>query len=182
MICGSLTRTRSRRWPASGWRSCPTRTRRPTRPPGTATPSPSCRPTVLEEPRSLPPRPRHALARPSTVALIPAYNEADKIRGSVLALQDQSTPPTEIIVVANNCTDDTAVIARDAGAVIVELRDNPDKKAGALNHAGALLPPPPARGPDSRGRRGQRAGPRVHRDGRSLPRAWLRRGGWHVPG
>ena len=44
-ICDSLTETRSRRWPASGWPSCRTRTRPRTRPPGTAMTSRCCRPS-----------------------------------------------------------------------------------------------------------------------------------------
>ncbi|HEX6446965.1 MAG TPA: glycosyltransferase family 2 protein [Streptosporangiales bacterium] len=80
-------------------------------------------------------------AGPATVALLPAYDEADGIAAAVRGLYAQSAPPDEVVVVANNCTDDTAERARAAGAFVLELPDNPDKKAGALNWAlAAVLP------------------------------------------
>ena len=50
------------------------------------------------------------------VALIPAYNGAAGIAGTVRCLRAQTRPPDRIVVVANNCTDDTAAEARRAGA------------------------------------------------------------------
>ncbi|MBO0891272.1 MAG: glycosyltransferase family 2 protein [Acidothermales bacterium] len=78
---------------------------------------------------------------PVTIALLPAYNEAAGIAAAVRGLHTQSVPPDEVVVVANNCTDDTAQRARAAGAHVLELPNNPDKKAGALNWAlAAVLP------------------------------------------
>lgn len=75
------------------------------------------------------------------VAVVPACNEADGIGATVRGLYAQTEPPDEILVVANNCRDDTAVRARDAGASVLEMTDNPHQKAGALNWAlAAILP------------------------------------------
>lgn len=39
-------------------------------------------------------------------AMMPAHNEAATIQDAVRGLMNQTTPPDEIIVVADNCTDD----------------------------------------------------------------------------
>ncbi len=44
--------------------------------------------------------------------VIPVYNEEDHIGQCLEAIAAQSTPPLEVIVVDNNCTDRTVVIAR----------------------------------------------------------------------
>ena len=69
------------------------------------------------------------------VALIPAYNGAAGIAGTVRCLQAQTRPPDRIVVVANNCTDDTAAEARRAGAGVWETHRETRVKADALNHA-----------------------------------------------
>lgn len=75
------------------------------------------------------------------VAVIPAWNEADCIAETIAGLRAQTRPPDMIVVVANNCTDDTARVAKEAGVDVIDLPDCPGKKAGALNHAlGELLP------------------------------------------
>jgi glycosyltransferase involved in cell wall biosynthesis len=51
--------------------------------------------------------------------VIPAYNEAARIGACLDALNAQTVKPDEIIVVDNNCTDQTAEIARAKGARIV---------------------------------------------------------------
>jgi cellulose synthase/poly-beta-1,6-N-acetylglucosamine synthase-like glycosyltransferase len=75
------------------------------------------------------------------VALIPARNEAHQIEDAIRSLHEQTLPPDVILVLADNCTDGTAVIAREAGAHIYETVDNTHKKAGALNQALDLLLP-----------------------------------------
>lgn len=69
------------------------------------------------------------------VALLPAYNEQRNIAQAIRNLQQQTAPPDRIIVVANNCTDETAKVALDVGngVEVLEMFDNRDKKAGALN-------------------------------------------------
>jgi poly-beta-1,6-N-acetyl-D-glucosamine synthase len=74
---------------------------------------------------------------PRVIAVVPAYNEAASIAGTVRALQLQWAPKLDdIIVVPNNCTDNTAELARSAGAQVLEFPGvNAHKKAGALNWA-----------------------------------------------
>ncbi len=67
--------------------------------------------------------------------LIPAHNEADRISATLSSLRAQEEPPERIIVVADNCTDATEALAREAGVEVFPTRDNADKKAGALNQA-----------------------------------------------
>ncbi|ANW16936.1 glycosyltransferase [Streptomyces clavuligerus] len=77
---------------------------------------------------------RHGTA-PRIVALIPAHNEAERIAASLAALRRQQCPPHRVVVVADNCTDDTPGIARANGAAVFASRANRHKKAGALNQA-----------------------------------------------
>ena len=75
------------------------------------------------------------------VALIPAHNEQDGIVKTIRSLESQTTKPDLIVVMADNCVDDTVKLARNAGAFVVETRDNKAKKAGALNQGIALTIP-----------------------------------------
>lgn len=81
------------------------------------------------------PLPSSPAVAPRILALIPAHNEADRIGAALAALQAQTRPPERIVVVADNCTDATADVARQAGAEVVESLKNRHKKAGALNQA-----------------------------------------------
>ncbi|WP_199515148.1 glycosyltransferase family 2 protein [Nucisporomicrobium flavum] len=106
--------------------------------------------------------PRHAVPRPRTashatgegtrrfrpqrrlqvVAIVPAYNEADAIADTIASLRRQTQPPDQIVVVPNNCTDDTADVAAAHGAYVIPYPGhNPDKKAGAINYALDRLEP-----------------------------------------
>ncbi len=83
---------------------------------------------------------RPVARRPGTrrvIAIVPAYNEAATIAATVAALRRQWAPSLDdIVVVPNNCTDDTARVAAAAGATVLEFPGrNPHKKAGALNWA-----------------------------------------------
>lgn len=53
---------------------------------------------------------------------------------TIQSLQSQTLQPDRIIVLVNNCKDDTESLAREAGAEVVIVPPNPDKKAGALNY------------------------------------------------
>jgi len=59
--------------------------------------------------------------------VVPAHNEAPVIERTVASLRRLDWPPDRfrVVVVADNCTDDTAAIARAAGALVLERR-NPD--------------------------------------------------------
>jgi poly-beta-1,6-N-acetyl-D-glucosamine synthase len=70
--------------------------------------------------------------------LIPAHDEAAGIADTLVALGRQTRRPDRVVVIADNCSDDTAAIARACGAEVVETVGNTDKKAGALNQALAL--------------------------------------------
>ncbi|WP_427133910.1 glycosyltransferase family 2 protein [Pseudarthrobacter sp. S9] len=75
-------------------------------------------------------------AGPVTVTvLIPAYNEQASLPSTLASLLAQSHRPERIIVVADNCTDSTADLARRAGVEAIESVGNTQKKAGALNQA-----------------------------------------------
>ena len=78
---------------------------------------------------------------PMVVALIPAHNEQAGIVGTVRSLLGQTLPPDLVIVMADNCTDDTVALAAAAGAWVLETRDNLAKKAGALNQGLAAVIP-----------------------------------------
>ena len=75
------------------------------------------------------------------VALIPAHNEQTAISAAIESLADQTQPPDRIIVVADNCTDDTAAVAAGYGVEVFTTSHNTDRKAGALNQALAWLLP-----------------------------------------
>jgi poly-beta-1,6-N-acetyl-D-glucosamine synthase len=75
------------------------------------------------------------------IAVIPARNEEAVIEGAVTALQDQTLRPSRVVVVADNCTDETPRAAFDAGAQVLLTEGNLHKKAGALNQVFADLLP-----------------------------------------
>lgn len=51
--------------------------------------------------------------------VIPVYNEEKYIRPCLESLKKQEVPPDEIIIVDNNCTDNTVAIAKEFNAYIV---------------------------------------------------------------
>lgn len=69
----------------------------------------------------------------TVVALVPAHNEEEAIARTIKSLQMQTHPLDVIIVLADNCTDNTVQIAVSMGAKVLETIGNTDKKAGALN-------------------------------------------------
>ncbi|MDJ0348008.1 glycosyltransferase family 2 protein [Cryobacterium sp. PH29-G1] len=77
----------------------------------------------------------------SFTVLIPAYNEEATLSATVTALLSQSHRPERVIVVADNCTDNTAAIARSHGLEVFETQGNTQKKAGALNQVLAVILP-----------------------------------------
>ncbi len=70
------------------------------------------------------------------MAIIPAHNEEDVIENLVLSLKAQSYPKElyDIYVIADNCEDSTAEIAKKAGAIVMKRFDPDHKTKGyALN-------------------------------------------------
>jgi cellulose synthase/poly-beta-1,6-N-acetylglucosamine synthase-like glycosyltransferase len=61
-----------------------------------------------------------AAKRPRIAVLTPAHDEAEGIAEMLQALMPQLQPGDRVLVVADNCTDETSSIARAAGAVVVE--------------------------------------------------------------
>lgn len=87
-------------------------------------------------PRTVMERTRGVFAGDVTVTvLIPAHNEQASLPHTLNSLRRQSLPPTRVLVVADNCTDDTVAVARAHGADVFESVDNVHKKGGALNQA-----------------------------------------------
>ncbi|GGB37155.1 glycosyl transferase [Sphingomonas metalli] len=76
----------------------------------------------------------------AVVVLVPAHDEARGI-GAVLARMRAGMPAgMRLLVIADNCTDDTAAIARTAGAEVVERFDTARRGKGfALDHGRATL-------------------------------------------
>jgi len=61
--------------------------------------------------------------RPPVAVLIPAHNERGGIATTVRAVQNDLRAGDRLLVVADNCTDDTAAEARQAGAEVIERND-----------------------------------------------------------
>jgi 1,2-diacylglycerol 3-beta-glucosyltransferase len=61
--------------------------------------------------------------------LVPAHNEADLVQRCVTSLRNQDYPRDrfQIVVVADNCTDETPALARAAGAEVL-VRDAPEAR------------------------------------------------------
>jgi hypothetical protein len=70
---------------------------------------------------------------PRTATLIPAHNESSNVIPTIQCVRQQMALNDRIVVIADNCTDDTAQLARDAGAEVVERQnDNLRGKGYAL--------------------------------------------------
>lgn len=75
---------------------------------------------------ALPPRrlaPAPVGPRPRVDILVPAHDEAACIEATVAELALQLAPGDRIVVIADNCRDQTAALALRAGACVVERRD-----------------------------------------------------------
>ena len=81
--------------------------------------------------------PRRKARIPSTprttfALIVPAHNESSVIRRTLSSIQEQDYPRRlfRLFVVADNCTDDTAAIARGAGAECLERSDREKRGKG----------------------------------------------------
>lgn len=77
----------------------------------------------------------HGDPRPRLTAIVPAFNEAASVAETVRSLLGQTVPPGEVIVIDDCSTDDTAAVARAAGATVVRPPSNTGSKAGAQGFA-----------------------------------------------
>ncbi len=76
------------------------------------------------------------LQRPKTTVLIPAHNEAEQITEVLEVLKQQITEQDRIIVIADNCHDNTAELARATGVTVLERTNLNDRGKGyALDYA-----------------------------------------------
>jgi cellulose synthase/poly-beta-1,6-N-acetylglucosamine synthase-like glycosyltransferase len=84
--------------------------------------------------------------RPAVAVLVPAHDEEIGISATLAAIRAALLPTDRLVVVADNCTDGTAGLARMAGADVVE-RDDPVRRGkGYALDAGVrhLASSPPA--------------------------------------
>lgn len=66
------------------------------------------------------PQPQLPSRRPAACLLIPAHNEAEVIVHTLRTILPQLSKLDRLLVVADNCSDETAVIAREMGAEVIE--------------------------------------------------------------
>jgi hypothetical protein len=62
-------------------------------------------------------------SRQRIVVLIPAHNEAAEIAATIQSILPQMTGGDRLIAIADNCSDRTAEVARQAGAMVLERTD-----------------------------------------------------------
>lgn len=75
-----------------------------------------------------------------TAVIIPAHNEAANIQRTIGSIKPQMGPAGRLLVVADNCTDNTASLAVAAGAEVTERRDlQRIGKGYALDHGVRVL-------------------------------------------
>ena len=78
--------------------------------------------------------------RPRIAVLVPAHNESKGLLPTLADVKSQLHPRDRLLVVADNCSDDTAAVARAAGAEVVERNDPSRRGKGfALDHGIAHL-------------------------------------------
>jgi len=92
-------------------------------------------------------RPRRTTGepRPRTVCLIPAHDEERVVPTALASVLPQMQPGDRVVVVAHNCSDGTAEVARQHGAEVLVVRDRGDRGKPAAVEAGlrALQSEPP---------------------------------------
>lgn len=79
---------------------------------------------------------RSDLPRPRVALLVPAHNETLHIGQTTRHLVAQLQPGDRLLVIADNCTDDTATVARAAGADVLERTDPINRGKGFALAAG----------------------------------------------
>jgi len=79
------------------------------------------------------PVPRHEASK-RFACLIPAHNETNVVRDSVVSLKTQNYPASlfDVYVVADHCEDNTAIMARQNGAEVYVRDSGPRGKGGVI--------------------------------------------------
>ncbi len=62
----------------------------------------------------------HTEWRPSVAVLVPAHNEAQGIAATIASIRQQLRDGDRLLIVADNCSDDTVAVALAAGAAVLE--------------------------------------------------------------
>ena len=75
-------------------------------------------------------QPTLAGARPRVAVLVPAHNESTLIVATLEGLRAQLQAGDRMLVVADNCSDDTAALARAAGAEVIERSNSQQRGKG----------------------------------------------------
>jgi cellulose synthase/poly-beta-1,6-N-acetylglucosamine synthase-like glycosyltransferase len=80
----------------------------------------------------LPARTRSAanIVRPRIAILVPAHNESSVISATLESIRPQLHAGDRLLVVADNCSDDTAALARAAGAEVLERNNQQQRGKG----------------------------------------------------
>jgi glycosyltransferase involved in cell wall biosynthesis len=68
--------------------------------------------------------------RPRVAVLVPAHNESSIIIATLNSIRPQLLEGDRLLVVADNCSDDTAALARTAGAEVVERSNDQQRGKG----------------------------------------------------
>ena len=80
------------------------------------------------------PTPAGNVYRPRLAVLVPAHNESEHLIPTLTSITSQLQPSDRLVVVADNCSDDTAAIARLHGAEVTERECKSEQgKSYALN-------------------------------------------------
>lgn len=66
---------------------------------------------------------RSSFTRPQIAVLIPAHNEEDGIEATLMALLPELSSQDQLVVIADNCCDRTAAIARELNITVIERQD-----------------------------------------------------------
>lgn len=91
-------------------------------------------------------RSRFSLVRAArTVVLVPAHDEEACLPAALRSIEPELDEEDRVLVVAHNCTDRTAMVARALGAEVLEVRDagtggKPDALKAGLRHLDAEPP------------------------------------------
>ena len=78
-----------------------------------------CAASLFNRSRATPKRPSGL----SIAVLVPAHDEEDGIGVTIADVRAQLQPDDRVVVVADNCSDETASVARSAGAEVIERAD-----------------------------------------------------------
>lgn len=74
--------------------------------------------------------PASTCQKPRVAVLVPAHNEALGIQSTLETLKPQINPGDQLIVIADNCSDETASLSRALGATVLERHDRQQRGKG----------------------------------------------------